>query len=777
MGGIFVSLWFTDLEFAASGVIMMKVFAWSLPLLLCPLCIAEIFAKRLPEVKAQLLNPSGLTIDALIKLPIEELKEWLSTESAIGASTSDFFGAEERARQVWNALRTRRRDGSGHEFRQTVVIQGPFGAGKTSVVRLVENLASESEDERYIFAHVNCWGFSSIAAQEHILERAIEELSQTVDCLALRRLPAAYANTIRESNSWFSLLTYITGEEKEPAVQLRRFTPLLRAIAAQLVIVIEDTDRNGPDFDQKHIEAMLYRFREVERVSFILTAGSKSDIDFPKIAEHISFISPLRVDAVLALVNRIRDYCFTNWIFIDPTAGPYSSRNRPKELQNGVPPWALPLVGILSNPRRLKKTLSEILTRWDVLNGEVDLDELIMLTALRQTAPRVFSFFGSHFQEFKSVTTVDQSPYINRDREVSREGRLAFLKERWRIAVSELEDDSKNLAAILAELIWSSTGITNYSGFHNSNRFQSINANMTKSRSNVYWERLSSGAVPPNIIRDQEVLKALQNIGQGVDTESFGQRFAKSNEFAELVLFFENEVRGVSDQVILAVATAVIKTSRPMPVDFSDSDAFENLQTLLKRFSTEDPDYQRWVTLEIENCFPDSLLDAEKIFWKLGKEKLHGAALMAIRQSFVKCVRMYVSKVNADVFASYFSISYPYSLAAIFHMHEKSSSPEFLTRPSDWIWISDLLIESMSKHPQVMVPQVIMLFGEYGPGGQHPTFFKYDEAKYSELFRERWPEVLRFFTQEIVVSDESEGWFRLAAALATAEAKRLAVEV
>lgn len=772
--GVFGLAWFTDPEFAASGAAMATVFALSIVLLLVLMCLTEVSSKRKPASKLTLTRPSEITLEALAELPMEKLHEWLSTESAIDATVPDLFGATERARQIWKALQTQRADVGGLDLRQTVVIQGHFGAGKTSVVRLVEDLANNAKGERYIFAHVNCWGFSSIAAQEHILQQAVEELSHTVDCLALRRLPTAYADAIRKSNWWFGILASMSIEAKEPAAQLKRFTPLLRALGAQLVIVVEDTDRNGADFDQTHIEAMLYRFREVERVSFILTAGSKSDIDFPKIAEHILFLSPLRPNDVLALINRVRDHCRTAWSFIDPTAGPYPSRNRPDRLRAGSPAWSSPLVGMLNNPRRLKKTLAEIMEKWAVLHGEVDLDELIMITALRHTAPRVFSFFGSHFREFKSVTTEPEKTQVNGDREEARKSRLVFLKERWRAAVSELEDDSSYLAAILGELILSSTKITSCSIFTTSNRSQTINEYSTGSRADIYWERLAAGSLPRTVIHDQEVLTALFKAADGVDIDSFGRRFAASKEFAELALFFERFVQRVNEKAVLQIATPTLQALRPLPSPTMEPGALFYLARWLDKLPYNEPAYRQWLATEMERCLPQGLLDAEQVFWRFGKSKLDTDALASVRQQLVTSMRNHFESASAHDFAVCFRGSYPYSLGHLVHCGEKSGSDKFLTKPSEWIWLQDKLIDGMIQEPQTMIPQVMMLFGEFGPGGQTPTYFKYDEEKYRELFGDQWPEALRLLTQDIVVASEADGWFRLAAPLGTAEARRLA---
>lgn len=366
---------------------------------------------------------------------------------------------------------------------------------------------------------------------------------------------------------------------------------------------------------------------------------------------------------------------------------------------------------------------------------------------------------------------------MNADTEEARKVRLAFLKERWRSAVSESEGDSSHLAAILGELIWSSTKITDCSFFKSSNRVQSINDYRTGSRGDIYWERLTGGSITPKSVRDQDVLTAMCKAVDGADIELFGQRFAASDEFAEIVLFFEGLMQRMNQKVVLQIASPALQALRPLPPGNTEPGALVYLTRWLDGLPYNDPDYQQWLASEMERCLPNSLLDAERIFWRFGKSKMETSMLLTVRQQFVVSVRKHFEGANVDDFASCFVASFPYSLGHLIRLDEKDYPAEYLTKPSDWVWSADLLIEGMRRHPQILIPQVLMLFGGFGPGGQIPTWFKLDEDRYRELFGERWPEALRLLTQDVVVPPDAEGLFRYAAPLGTAEARRLAASL
>lgn len=203
---------------------------------------------------------------------------------------------------------------------QTVVVEGPFGSGKTSAIRLLERL-NISDPDTIILVIVSTWGISSSAVRQYTLNRAIEELGKRVDCRALRGMPQAYVDAFSQSSKWLSVLLAPWVSEKEPVEQLRLMTPILRAIDAQLVIVIEDSDRKAPDFDPAHLHAMLNDFRRVERLSFVLTVGNAAEVDFAKLAEQIIFIPRVPVSDAAFFLDKIRDHCREKWPAIDILAG------------------------------------------------------------------------------------------------------------------------------------------------------------------------------------------------------------------------------------------------------------------------------------------------------------------------------------------------------------------------------------------------------------------------------------------------------------------------
>jgi hypothetical protein len=280
------------------------------------LALPIVYRRRLVVTSRE--APEDLPAKDLHELSGTELRAWLTDERAIESPTQDFFGAQDRARRIWNALTVQRSAAKPH-LMQTVVLEGPFGSGKTSVISLLRNIVDQEGDGKYLLVQVSAWGFSSTAARQHILNQVIEVLSNDVDCLGVRDLPRDYVEALMESNKWFALLKPSLSE-LAPAERLKRLLPILAAIDIHLVVVIEDSDRNDIDFNPQHLQSMLNDFREVERLSFVLTVGSTSRVDFPKVAEQIESIPRLSRGDALSLIDNVRDYCRDTWPTIDPLA-------------------------------------------------------------------------------------------------------------------------------------------------------------------------------------------------------------------------------------------------------------------------------------------------------------------------------------------------------------------------------------------------------------------------------------------------------------------------
>jgi hypothetical protein len=346
------------------------------------------------------------------------------------------------------------------------------------------------------------------------------------------------------------------------------------------------------------------------------------------------------------------------------------------------------------------------------------------------------------------------------------------LRSRWQRAVDEDSCDPKVAATIVGELIPSSASVTGVEAYGHGNRAQSINS----THGDVDWERLTTESLGEREVRDQDVLVAMQNAGTKEGVKTLGESIAGSKAFAEQVVFLDQFYR-VDATIRLKVATVAIRKMRPLDLTgwHREPAPFGSLRRWIARASYSESVFPNWLIDEIAECIPTSIPDANALYFDF-RSQLDSTTQALVRKQFFEAVRNHFSGASAERLASSFNANHPYSLGHLIRLDHKEYPEQFLTRARDWRWIAPLLVQGMKEEPQKLVPQVMMLFGEYGPGGQMPEWFKFDEGALRELFCEKWPEALSLLCQEVAVPETMEGWFRLAAPLAAKAARDLLVK-
>src|SRR5436190_9788468 len=150
--------------------------SWLLASYICAFSISFIWA-LLRDFEDDLSAAKSIPLSAprtsLENMQIDGLLAWVDDEREIEDQTEDYFGFSPRAERVLNIL--------ARETRNTVALVGPYGGGKSSLVRLIQQEALRREarnDARPLwFCRVSCWGFEKgDSAPEAILRHVVEFL-------------------------------------------------------------------------------------------------------------------------------------------------------------------------------------------------------------------------------------------------------------------------------------------------------------------------------------------------------------------------------------------------------------------------------------------------------------------------------------------------------------------------------------------------------------------------------------------------------------------------
>ena len=161
-------------------------------------------------------------------------------------------------------------------------------------------------------------------------------------------------------------------------------------------------------FDTRHLQRLLWALRDIRHVSFVLACDRDNAraIDFSKLCDTIELLPPMEWEHVRAILATAINHWRRAYEDIDPRAGSHHGTSRlqyehssrmHEYLRRLAPDTPLDhLVQLLQTPRRLRQVLRRVDRTWQQLHGEADLEDIVILSALRESTPCVYEFLIAH---------------------------------------------------------------------------------------------------------------------------------------------------------------------------------------------------------------------------------------------------------------------------------------------------------------------------------------------------------------------------------------------
>ena len=365
-----------------------------------PIATALLAAIILHQLPWKRLDHIELTPSQTPNLTPERLQEWLSSgEYPIRRADQDLFQHHRVSSRISTML---------VQDTHSVALLGHFGSGKTSILNLLRAELHRT-GSTIVVADFDVWAVPRAADVPRLaLDRIITALDDYVDTIALRDLPVSYQRLVAAVPSrWLQRILSIRRKPSDSLEELQRLTPILEAVNAQIILIVQDAERAGATFDTRHLQRLLLTLRELPRVTFVLaTDPADSDLDFSKLCDSIELLRPLGYRQVAPIV----DSAFAHWMsacsYIDPHPNRQGGKLGLSYLRIGGTFEHLRrasrdtpidyVIDLLQTPRALKHVLRRVDRVWRNLHGEVDLDDVFILAVLRETAPPVYDFLISH---------------------------------------------------------------------------------------------------------------------------------------------------------------------------------------------------------------------------------------------------------------------------------------------------------------------------------------------------------------------------------------------
>lgn len=295
-----------------------------------------------------------------------------------------------------------------------IALCGPFGAGKSSIVaKVVKELTREQlifdikhahycwtcwllyTKPMYPWICVTCstWGRDSASVSGDILKSTLAEMAKFVDVSAILKIPQQYVAAMKDSSSLGKVFSHFFTGYQNPIDILKNLDELLTIINFDLLIVIEDIDRNNePQKVANELAALLDQLKDLQRVNFIIAFGydEQTSAIVSRVCEYREDIPLINAPLVIAqLVNA--------WIARAEGADCILPGYSPIDINTDKPKFAEEVevaAQLLDTPRVFKQALRRVDVIWQKsrLLGEIDLNQLILFNAVRAVAPDKVEF-------------------------------------------------------------------------------------------------------------------------------------------------------------------------------------------------------------------------------------------------------------------------------------------------------------------------------------------------------------------------------------------------
>ncbi|MBW3779413.1 hypothetical protein GL272_21310 [Aeromonas veronii] len=158
-----------------------------------------------------------------------------------------------------------------------IAIIGPFGIGKSSLINMSINNVLE-KNKKNIVCRLDTWGSyeSDEQIQRFIIDEIINSTSTITSVTQLIGLPSKYINSLKGAQSiWLDTLPLLYNHASASS-QLEKIDNLLSLMRYQMILVIEDIDRNSHANDILNgIAPLLDKLNHQNSIKLIISIGNK----------------------------------------------------------------------------------------------------------------------------------------------------------------------------------------------------------------------------------------------------------------------------------------------------------------------------------------------------------------------------------------------------------------------------------------------------------------------------------------------------------------------
>ena len=663
-----------------------------------------------------------------------EIDAWLSAgERPLASGDRDMFQHNRIVARVVNNVAVDRRH---------VALLGRFGSGKSSILNLVVAELARLPDT-LVVAKFDVWAVPNPEDVPRVaLSRIVGALDEYVNTIHFRSLPLVYQRLIsNESTGWLSAALEV--EHSRDSIELLSgLSKILATIDARLLLIVQDVERAGQGFDTRHLQRLLWALRNTSRIQFILSVDpDHAALDFPKLCDSIELVPAVQVNHVARILTTAYGHWRTKFSDIDPHP---NRRDADKlgigqALAGGMNDYMRrtgrdtpldALVSILDTPRSLKHVLRRVDYAWNNLHGEVELDDIVIVSALRHGAEPVYRFLLADIDAARHEP-VDMFP------------RTKAIKEEWSRVLANVSAGPAAQKLVDLMRIEQLTKDTIFVGIDSPQGVQ-------ESDPVDYFRRITAEELGPSELHDQSVLRDIDE-WKGASCGSLLDRLLASSdadkEYSRVWEHFSD--RHTNTELMQLVEQLVAKVKeRDGSAAAADHPALIGLWRRCHRRLAKN-EQQDWLRALIVDAIPVSLHLATGLFyyWTDDRGIVNDAGRAEIRRSIVSTFRATVG--TGDDLARVLTSEHPYLIGRLISQTGTDANLAAFEAWSDYLPV--VLIAAAKTHPDLLIAELANLAGAdesnivTAGGGYPPKFinrFEINRARMTALFADRLDEVL-----------------------------------
>jgi len=635
----------------------------------------------------------------------------------------------------------------------TIGLVGPFGSGKTSIINWIIRTVSKQDHIEVYFCKTSCWGFEDSASAIHqILKAVVEEVGKHADCFTLRSLPESYRKTFSTAGNWFRDLADLFIGSHDPVEQLKYLSELLKSLNARLVIVIEDLDRTtSTRFDRQEILALLHRLRVSDRISYILAAGqhSVSEIDFTKLCNHIEVLREFDEQQVVDLINNFRSLCISRYANSDMVIYSLVDDNpwnpgRLLQTMFDILPLSTAAAQLLRTPRALKHALRRTDLAWAVLHGEVDFDHLLAVNVIRVSAPEAFDFLLSNWDTLEEM--MDNSNGLAE--KSSTEQKQKRLRAEWKKIIRKAKWKARAAHRVLEFLMPKIREIFR----------KGSTSTITTRRQGItferYWQRIVNEAIDENEIRDQEILRDMQEWKNKQDSSC--TVISKLFDAKGYLPIWEDVVVRFLQRdstLILKLAEQVLNKLRAehgaKASGLEPSRVMIGVWSVSNRTVQKNEDSSKWLGQQIKATIPISLSLVNDLYYYWASQR-SGITDLEGRKELRRMIHTEVQRHynSGDVLIKVVNPDVKWCVSQlVFPPGDSEEAVPSVLELNDWSFLGPILLDALRKRPDVFAFQIGHLIAE-GRAGTVTTVWVTNLDRFNTLFGVNSQEVIDLIAKE-----------------------------